>query len=191
MYNMNGRFFFERFKFLIFIIVYIVRPLPRCVKVFLYELFSIMPTNLGVLLRYIVLKSQAEFIGNNVYIARNVIIKNIHRLKIGNNVSIHEFCYIDAIGGISINDDVSIAHSSSLISFEHSWGNRDLAIKYNDLKLEPIYIDSNIWVGCGVRILAGSKLSTKTVVGAGAIINKKYPPNVVIVGAPGKIIKEI
>lgn len=188
---MRGRDLFKIFKVVIKFFVFIVRPLPKCIKKFLYELCSIIPTNFGVLLRYIILKSQAASVGDNVYIARYVIIKNPEKLIIGSNVSIHEFCYIDAEGGITIGDDVSIAHNSSFISFEHTWEDSNTTIKYNKLTLDKIFIGSDVWIGCDVRILAGVKVSNRSVVGAGSVLNKKYPSNVVIVGTPGRIIKEI
>ncbi|MDH1994808.1 acyltransferase [Aeromonas caviae] len=188
---MSGRDLFKIIKVVINFFVFIVRPFPKCIKKFLYEICSIIPTNIGVFLRYIILKSQAASVGDNVYIARYVIIKNPEKLIIGSNVSIHEFCYIDAEGGITIGDDVSIAHNSSFISFEHTWEDLNTTIKYNKLTLDKIFIGSDVWIGCGVRILAGVKVSNRSVVGAGSVLNKQYPSNVVIVGTPGRVIKEI
>lgn len=188
---MRGRELFTKFKFIISILVFIFRLLPRFLKQFLYELFSSVPTRIGVLLRYAVLKSQAEFIGDNVYIARYVVIKNAHKLNIGNNVSVHEFCYIDAQGGVNIGNDVSIAHRSSIISFDHQYHDKSISIKYNPLFVRKIIISNDVWIGAGVTVLKGITIDKHVIVAAGAVVLEDLPSNHIYGGIPARELKEI
>lgn len=87
----------------------------------------------------------------------------------GFNLSIHEFSYLDAAGGIEIGDNVSIAHNCSLVSFEHTWTDLETLIKYNPTKLYPIKIGNDVWLGCGVRVLAGTVIEDRVIV-AGAVV---------------------
>ncbi len=100
-------------------------------------------------------------------------------------------CYLEAAGGIKIGNDVSIAHSSSLVSVNHSWNNPEIPIKYNKEIFLPIQIDDDVWIGAGVRILAGVRLKKRTVVAAGAVVNKSFDENLLIGGVPAQLIKEL
>lgn len=177
------------------ILIYMIRPvsvlIPRFLFILLLNISSIIPTLVGVLLRYILVKILIVDSGSNIYIGRFVTIKNFEKLKLGSNVSIHECCYIDAFGGIDIGSDVSIAHNSSLISFEHGFNDTDKAIKYNSINPIPIKIASDVWIGCGVRILAGSDISSRSVIAAGSVVKGKLLSNTIYAGVPAKPKKSI
>ena len=52
-----------------------------------------------------------------------------------------------------------------------------------------IVIGDHVWIGYGAKILKGTEIGDGSVVGAGAIVNKKFPNNVIITGIPARIIK--
>ncbi|WP_123371674.1 sugar O-acetyltransferase [Cellulomonas sp. PhB150] len=56
---------------------------------------------------------------------------------------------------------------------------------------EPITIGDNVWLGGGVIVCPGVTIGDNTVVGAGAVVTKDLPANVVAVGNPARVIKEI
>ncbi|PSW39087.1 acyltransferase [Photobacterium phosphoreum] len=130
-------------------------------------------------------------IGDNVYIGDNVTLKNAKKIKIGNNVSIHSNSYLDGAGNIDIGDDVSIAHNSSIISFEHTWEDKSRPIKYNNTILKPVFIDRDVWIGCGVRVLAGANIQTRSVVAAGSVVKGTIEPYTIVGGVPTKVIRRI
>jgi acetyltransferase-like isoleucine patch superfamily enzyme len=72
-----------------------------------------------------------------------------------NNVSINENFFIDCNEGVSIGKDVSIAHTSSFVSANHTWLDKDMPIKYNPMTKKGITIHNDVWIGCGVRVLDG------------------------------------
>ena len=129
--------------------------------------------------------------GNNIYIAALTVIKNQDRLSIGDNFSLHEFSYIDAAGGIELGDNVSIAHNCSLISFEHTWQDSDVPIKYNPTKLDAIKIGNDVWLGCGVRVLAGSIIEDRVVVAAGAVVRGLLETGYLYGGIPARKLKKL
>jgi len=55
----------------------------------------------------------------------------------------------------------------------------------------PISIGDNAWIGANACILQGVTLGNNVVVGAGAVVTKDMPDNVVCAGVPAKIIREI
>lgn len=55
----------------------------------------------------------------------------------------------------------------------------------------PIHIGKNCWIGAGVIIVPGITIGDNTVIGAGSIVTKDIPSNVVAVGNPCKVLREI
>ncbi len=134
---------------------------------------------------------KTEECGRNVYIAKSAVIKNPSRLKLGSNVAIHDFCYIDAAGGIDIGSNVGIAHGVSILSSNHTWEDSLTPISYNPLKLLAVKIGDDVWIGCGARILAGSKIGSRSVIAAGAVVTKRLDSNGLYAGVPATRKKNI
>lgn len=55
----------------------------------------------------------------------------------------------------------------------------------------PIHIGNCVWIGSGAIILPGVTIGDNTVVGAGSVVTKDLPPNVVAVGNPARVLREI
>ncbi|WP_230688968.1 DapH/DapD/GlmU-related protein [Micromonospora sp. WMMC415] len=56
---------------------------------------------------------------------------------------------------------------------------------------KPITIGDNVWLGGGVIVLAGVTIGENTVVGAGAVVTRDLPPNVVALGNPARVVREL
>ncbi len=185
----TGRLQFAKYQGIINILVAIFKPFGKGGNYFLLRFFRNTNGIFGLLLRYIFVKNLAKKVGNNVSIQPNVFLYNLQNIQLGNNVSIHPMCYIEGAGGIDIGDDVSIAHGSSILSTNHQWSNTELAIKYNRESFDKVCIENDVWIGCGVRILSGVTISNRSVVAAGAVVNKSFDKFSLIGGVPAKIIK--
>ena len=55
----------------------------------------------------------------------------------------------------------------------------------------PIRIGNNVWIGAGSVILPGVTIGDNTVIGAGSVVTKDIPANVVAVGSPCRVLREI
>ena len=64
---------------------------------------------------------------------------------------------------------------------------REKAFQYN----LPVHIGKNCWLGAGVIVLPGVTIGDNTVIGAGSVVTKDIPANVVAVGNPCKVLREI
>lgn len=56
---------------------------------------------------------------------------------------------------------------------------------------KPIRIGNNVWIGGGSIIVAGATIGDNSVIGAGSVVVKDIPANVVAVGNPCKVIKQL
>lgn len=64
---------------------------------------------------------------------------------------------------------------------------REEAYQYN----LPVHIGRNVWLGAGVIVMPGVTIGDNTVIGAGSIVTKDIPANVVAVGNPCRVMREI
>lgn len=55
----------------------------------------------------------------------------------------------------------------------------------------PVIIGKNVWIGANVDILPNVKIGENTVIGAGSVVTKDIPDNVVAFGNPCKVIRKI
>ncbi len=109
---------------------------------------------------------------------------------IGNDVSINNNCSIEALSKVLIHDNVLIGINCAILDND----GHDLAI-YKRLsgtpKFAEITIKKNVFIGDNVTILKGVAIGENSVIGNGSVVTKSIPANVVAVGNPAKIIKEI
>lgn len=64
---------------------------------------------------------------------------------------------------------------------------REKGYQYN----MPIHIGKNCWLGAGVIVMPGITIGDNVVIGAGSIVTKDIPSNVVAVGNPCRILREV
>lgn len=58
-------------------------------------------------------------------------------------------------------------------------------------RAEPIIIGNNVWLGGHVTVLPGVRIGDNTIVGAGSVVTKSLPANVIAVGNPARVIKKL
>ena len=64
---------------------------------------------------------------------------------------------------------------------------REKAYQFN----MPIHIGRNCWLGAGVIVMPGVTIGDNTVIGAGSVVTKDIPANVVAVGNPCRVLRPI
>jgi len=93
------------------------------------------------------------------------------------------------VGRITIGDDVQIGPNVQLLTAGHpldpsarlrkeEWG-------------KPIIIGDNVWLGGGVIVCPGVSIGANTVVGAGAVVTRDLPANVLAVGNPARVLRQL
>jgi acetyltransferase-like isoleucine patch superfamily enzyme len=98
-----------------------------------------------------------------------------------------KYCYLDARNGIEFGSNVWVGPSASLVSMNHDPNNYS---KY--FTDSPIRIGNNCWLGSRSIILPGVQLGNHVIVAAGAVVNKSFEEdNIIIAGVPARIVKRI
>ena len=60
-------------------------------------------------------------------------------------------------------------------------------LQYN----KDVHIGENSWIGAGVIIVPGITIGKNTIIGAGSVVTKDIPDNVVAVGNPCRVLREV
>jgi acetyltransferase-like isoleucine patch superfamily enzyme len=53
----------------------------------------------------------------------------------------------------------------------------------------PIILENNVWLGVRVVVLKGVRIGENTVVGAGSVVTRDIPPDVLAAGVPARVIR--
>jgi len=112
-----------------------------------------------------------------------------YNIKIGKNFyANHNLTILDA-NEVSFGDDVLIAPNCSFYTATHP-----IDVQFRKQGLEyakPIKIGNNVWIGGNVVVLPGVTIGDNSVIGAGSVVTKDIPANVVAVGNPCREIRKI
>ena len=129
-------------------------------------------------------------IGDNVLIYSSVEIVGLVNLTIGTNSFIgHKSLIMGGISRVDVGENCDISSNVSFITGTHIIGNENRRAGFGFSK--NILIGDGVWIGYGATILGGVEIGKGTVVAAGSLVNKSFPPNVIVGGVPAKIIKLI
>lgn len=137
----------------------------------------------NTLVRY---ETTLELIKRNVKLT-NVIDPSvdIDMVKMGVGNFIQENVILQA--NVEIGDNTAI-HLNSSISHDTKIGNSSF-ITVSCNVAGKVTIGDGVFVGTGATIIPKVSIGNWSIIGAGAVVTKDVPPNSVVVGNPGKIIK--
>ena len=154
----------------------------------LYDFNATRPTELDK--RSQMLKEMLAEVGDNCYIEppfhSNWGGKNVH---LGKNVYFNFNATLVDDTHIYIGDCTMLGPNVVIATAGHPIlpELREKALQYN----LPVHIGKNCWLGAGVIVLPGVTIGDNTVIGAGSVVTKDIPANVVAVGNPCKVLREI
>lgn len=108
-------------------------------------------------------------LGRNFYSNHNLVILDCAKVVFGDNVFIGPNC-----------------------SFYTAGHPLDAAQRNKGLEYaRPITVGDNVWFGGNVVVLPGVSIGNNAVIGAGSVVTKNIPENVVAVGNPCRVVREV
>lgn len=112
-----------------------------------------------------------------------------YNTTVGNYFFANHNCQILDGGKVTFGNYVFIAPNCTFTTAEHA-----LDVEQRNEGLEvalPITVGNNVWIGAGTIVLGGVTIGDNTVIGAGSVVTKSIPANVVAVGVPCRVMREI
>ncbi|GIN70324.1 acetyltransferase [Bacillus sp. J14TS2] len=136
-----------------------------------------------------ILKNLFNKMGENVYIESNFNCELGFNISMGNNIYINHDMVILDCSDVTIGNDVYIGPRVALFCANHAEDPIDRA--NHVVYAKPIYIGDKVWLGGNVSVLQGVSIGENTIIGAGSVVTKDIPPNVIAAGNPCKVIRPI
>ena len=122
-----------------------------------------------------------------------IIAKRGGSVRIGENVGISG-ATIYAWNSIKIGDNTLIGANCKILDSDlHPIDPADrLKTDYSEyVKTAPTEIGKNCFIGCNSLILKGVSIGDNSVIGAGSVVTKSIPANVIAAGNPAKVVREL
>lgn len=140
-------------------------------------------------LRNKILQQLFKQIGKNVWIEPDFKCEFGKNITIEDDVYINFGCIILDCSEVTIGSHTLFGPNIGLYPVNHS---TDAQERINGgCYGKPIHIGKNVWLGGDVKVLAGVTIGDNTIIGTGSIVTKDIPSNVIAVGNPCKVIREI
>ena len=108
-------------------------------------------------------------VGDNFYANFNLVILDANKVVIGDNVFIAPNVGLHTSG-----------HPLDALR-------RNAGLEY----AKPITIGHNVWIGAGVNVMPGVRIGDNSVIGAGSVVTRDVPADVVAAGVPCRVLKSI
>lgn len=128
-------------------------------------------------------------LGKNIFIEPPFRCDYGSNIEIGDNFYSNYNCTILDVAKVIVKDNVMFGPNVSIYAAGHpiDKDTRNAGLEFG----KPITIGNNVWVGGNCIILPGVTIGDNSVIGAGSVVTKDVPENVIVAGNPAKVIKEI
>lgn len=139
-------------------------------------------------------------IGSDVYISGKIDISfsshavQVPELCIGDRTFIGHQCSFSSAGKITIGNDCLIANG---VRIQDNDGHpldadrRRAGEPVSPEDVQPVIVEDGVWIAPRATILKGVTVGENSVIGAGSVVTKDVPPNIVAAGNPARKIKSI
>jgi UDP-2-acetamido-3-amino-2,3-dideoxy-glucuronate N-acetyltransferase len=122
-------------------------------------------------------------IGAFVEIQKNAVVGS--RCKISSHTFICE--------GVTIEDHVFIGHNVAFVndSFPRATTASGELQTGDDWKVETTLVKKGASIGSGATILSNVTIGERAIVGAGSVVTRDVPPDVIVVGNPARVLRRV
>ncbi|WP_300700196.1 sugar O-acetyltransferase [Bacteroides sp.] len=132
--------------------------------------------------------------GERGWVAAPIFVDYGENIHLGVNVEINMNCTFLDCNTITIGDNSGIGPNVQFYAVGHPV---DAAERLSDngglwkSYSAPITVGKNVWIGGGTIILPGVTIGDNTTIGAGSVVTSNIPSDVVAVGNPCRVIKQL
>ncbi len=154
----------------------------------LWEFNQLKPSQYSEKIKY--MKEMFAECGDNCYIELPFRANwGGHHVHFGSGIYANSNLTIVDDGHVYIGDKVMFGPNVMIATANHPIEPtlRAKGLQYN----KDVYVGENTWIGAGVIIVPGVRIGKNTVIGGGSVVTKDIPDNVVAVGNPCRVLREV
>ena len=129
------------------------------------------------------------YVGGNCWIESSFNCDYGYNIYVGDNFYANTNCCILDCAKVTIGNNVLLGPNVGIYTPEHAFNTIERSEGYE--RALPIEIEDNVWIGGNVTILGGVKIGSNSIIGAGSVVTKDIPSDVIAVGNPAKVIRKI
>ena len=150
------------------------------------QLLSFVPGLSGILLRRVWYRWTLKSCGRNLTMDWLAVIR-LPGTTVGNNCT---FGIANWIGFAAIGDDVMTGSHVTVLSGreQHGFADIDRPMRLQHGEKRQLTIGSDVWIGAQAVVMAD--VSGGTVIGAGSIVTKTFPPCTIVAGNPARVLRK-
>lgn len=128
-------------------------------------------------------------LGEEAYVKPPLFVDYGENISIGDRVFVNYNLTALDVAPIVIGDDCLIGPNVQLLTPTHPIDPEPRRDKLE--AAQPITLGRNVWLGGGVIVCPGVTIGDNSVIGAGSVVTRDIPANVIAVGNPARVLREI
>jgi maltose O-acetyltransferase len=109
-------------------------------------------------------------------------------IRLGTRVFFNFNCVVLDVCEVRIGDYTLFGPGTQILTPLHPF---DAALRRRQEFGKPVEIGADVWVGGGALILAGVRIGSRAVIGAGSVVTRDIPAGVFAAGNPCRVIRDV
>ena len=136
-------------------------------------------------LRVFLLRLFGARIGAGVVMQHGINVKYPWNLAVGDHSWIGESVWLDTLGEITIGSNVVVSQGAFLLTGNHDWSDPLFG-----LRVQPIILEDECWIGAGALVCPGVRVGSQAVLSAGSVATGDLAPHKIHVGNPAQPVRD-
>ena len=128
-------------------------------------------------------------LGEGAYVKPPLFVDYGENISVGARTFVNYNLTALDVATITIGEDCQLGPNVQLLTPTHPIDPQPRRDKLE--AAQPITLGDNVWLGGGVIVCPGVTIGDNSVVGAGSVVTRDIPANVVAVGNPARVLREI
>jgi len=113
-------------------------------------------------------------------------------LRIGNETFVGHDCSFSVARSVCIGDHCLLATGVRVQDHDgHPIDAAERRVGRSSATVQPVVIESDVWIGTGAIILKGVHIGDRAVVAARSVVTKDVPPDTIVAGNPARVVKQL
>jgi galactoside O-acetyltransferase len=128
-------------------------------------------------------------IGESVCVQQPITLARGKTVRIGNGTYINSNLTLVDDYEITIGENCLLAPNVTICTTGHPV--HPSLRRHGEMYSFPVTIGNGVWIGANVTILPGVNIGDYAIIGAGSVVTKDIPANVIALGSPCHVVREI